>query len=252
MQKEFDFIMRNHFMTLEPTYKKEMRQQFAENHVVILDSLLPIPLQVALAAEAKNLMYEHGKRRDLTMKISGNTPRHYYSVGRDKVNEYGKLIPAFFHSETIREFLTYLNNDLPVHKVPYEAEEFIINRQGNIGDTHGWHWDDYTFALIWMVEAPKEGDGALIEFIPRTEWDKSDYDNCVTKVLEASDVSSMYVPENCCYFMKANTTLHRVTPLTGDSRRTVIVFTYASDEDYHSEITHESMEEIYPEDTRVV
>ena len=165
------------------------------------------------------------------------------------IHENGRIIPAFFHSEVIRNFLSFLHC-AEVLKVPYEPEEFIINRQQYTGDTHGWHWDDYTFALIWMVEAPKPGDGALIEYVPDTIWDKSDYENCVNKVLEANTVQSLYVPQDCCYFMKANTTLHRVSPLTGDSRRTVIVFTYASAEDLSDAITHESMEEIYPEDTK--
>lgn len=250
LQRQFDLMVYNHLHYLGEERLSQLRNDFLENSVVMIDSLLPDPLKVALSAEANYLMATKGKRRDLLMKVSGNTPRHYFSVGRDSIANHGKLIPAFFHSEIIRNFLTYLHG-AEVSKVPYDPEEYIINSQQHTGDTHGWHWDDYTFALIWMVEAPALDDGALIEYIPDTTWDKSDYENCVTKVLESNTIQTMYVPQDCCYFMKANTTLHRVSPLTGDSKRTVIVFTYASEEDFQNQITHETMEEIYPEDTHV-
>ncbi|MCU0097654.1 hypothetical protein N7917_32205 [Bacillus sp. OR9] len=43
--------------------------------------------------------------------------------------------------------------------------------------------------------------------------------------------------------------MHRVTPLENDSRRTVVVFSYASEEDLIKNISHETMGEIY-EDTK--
>jgi len=248
-QKQFDLMVYNHLHQLSSDTLSTLRKEFMDNQVVVIESLLPEPLKAALSAEARFLMAELGKRRDLVMKVSGNTPRHYWSVGRDSVNDNGKLIPAFFHSEVIRDFLTFLNGNEEVYTVPYKPEEFIINRQQFSGDTHGWHWDDYTFALIWVVEAPELGDGGLIEYVPNTTWDKSDFENCVSKVLEQEEIQSMHVPKDNCYFMKASTTLHRVAPLNGNSRRTVIVFTYASENDFQGMITHESMEEIYPDDT---
>lgn len=248
-QEQFDAIVKSHLESHSADYIENLKEEFSKNHVVVIDSLLPGPLKAALSAEAKYLMAEEGKRRDLIMKISGNTPRHYFSVGRDRINENGKLIPAFFHSQVIRDFLTKVYGDV-VYKVPYEPEEFIINRQQATGDTHGWHWDDYTFALIWMVEAPAEGCGALVEYVPHTEWDKTDFENCVNKVLEVSTVQRKYIPQDTCYFMKANTTLHQISPLTSETRRTVIIYTYASEADMtNGKISHESMEEIYPEDT---
>ncbi|MDA1478025.1 HalD/BesD family halogenase [Bacillus changyiensis] len=251
IKENFDKLVHDHLNTLSQGYINNLSKEFSENQVVILDKLLPDALKAGVHAEAKHLLVEHAERRDIDqMKVTGNTPRHYDSVGRDSITENSELIPSFFKSKVIQGFLKKVNNNESLHPVPYEPEEYIINSQQATGDTHGWHWDDYTFALIWIVEAPKKGDGALIEYVPNTEWDKSDYENCVQKVLDTHEVNSLYVPEGSCYLMKASAALHRITPLTGDLRRTVIVFTYASDEDFKKEITHETMEEIYPKDTK--
>lgn len=245
IQQQFDLIVQNHLDSLPKEYVQQLRNEFITNHVVVMDSLLPDILKTALAAEARYLLAEHGKRRDLVIKQTGNTPRNFNSVARDPIAQNGKLIPAFFESHVIKNFLTTLNNDETVHPIPYEPEEFIINSQQATGDTHGWHWDDYAFALIWIVEAPQPEYGGLLEYVPRVDWDKTDLKNCVQKVLDTHPVNKMSFAADTCYFLKSNTTLHRISPLTGGSRRTVIVFSYASDDDLKSPISHETMEQLF-------
>ncbi|MGH0593694.1 HalD/BesD family halogenase [Bacillus pretiosus] len=245
-QENFDKLIADHLNGFSEEYTEGMKNEFMENQVVIFDSLIPEALKAGVHAEAKYLLSEHGSRRDITnVEVTGNTPRHYNIVGRDSIAENANLIPAFFNSKVIKGFLAKINNNETLHAVPYQPEEYIINSQQATGDTHGWHWDDYAFALIWVVKAPPKGDGALVEYVPNTEWDKSDPKNCVQKVLDTHKVNTLYVPEGACYLMKANTTLHRITSLIGNSQRIVIVFTYASSEDFNKEITHETMEQIY-------
>ncbi|MCR8844951.1 hypothetical protein NQ117_14815 [Paenibacillus sp. SC116] len=251
-QAQFDGIVQEHLNQLPADAIQQMQDSFTENDVIILDCLLPEELRLEMEKEAMQILSEHGKRRDLVIKETGNTPRHFNSVGRESIAQHGKLIPAFFSSQPIQYFLSSLNNGKTVLPVPYQPEEFIINSQQATGDTHGWHWDDYTFALIWMVEAPGPNDGALIEYIPKTEWDRENAETCVQQILDTNEVKSLYVPQGCCYFMKANTTLHRVSALKNDSRRTVIVYTYASNEDLQKEISHETMEQIWAEEIVVV
>ncbi|MFB9328376.1 hypothetical protein ACFFSY_20795 [Paenibacillus aurantiacus] len=245
MQQSFDEAVEAHLNGLESQKKEALQRLFGERDMVIFDCLLPDHLRDAMQEEALLLLGQHGLRRELHIKETGNTPRYFSSAGRQAIAEHGRYIPAFFASEPIKRFLTEINAGNPLLPVPYEPEEYIINSQQSTGDTHGWHWDDYTFALIWIVEAPAEGDGAWVEFIPKTEWDRDDKANCVQKILDTHETNRVYIPQGHCYLMKANTTLHRISPLTGPSRRTVIVFTYASEEDFQKEISHETMEQIW-------
>ncbi|RFT62419.1 hypothetical protein D0U04_28155 [Bacillus clarus] len=248
-QEKFDKLVQDHLNGFSEEYIASLKNEFMENQLVILEELIPKPLIADMSAEAKYLLSENAKRRDITIKATGNTPRNFNVVNRDSISEKGKIIPAFFKSEVILNFLTFLNNNEPVHRIPYTPEEFIINNQQKTGDTHGWHWDDYTFALIWVIEAPKEGEGAIVEYIPNTVWDKENPEAGLKAVLESHEIQNVYVPQDHCYLMKAGTTLHRVTPLENDSHRTVVVFSYASEEDLSKNISHETMGEIY-EDTK--
>ena len=47
------------------------------------------------------------------------------------------------------------------------GEEFIVaNFLNRSGGTHGWHLDDPAFALILFFDAPEEGQGGSLEFVP--------------------------------------------------------------------------------------
>ena len=172
-------------------------------------------------------------------------------MGRDVIKEQGTIIPAVFSSEDIRAFLSSVAGET-LHPVPYEPEEFILNSQCQTGDTHGWHWDDYTFALIWIVEAPDPLSGGRIEYIPHTRWNKEAPREALSELLETREVRSRHIQAGNCYLMKASTTLHRITPLTSNTRRTVVVYTFASEADLTDEtISHDTMEAIYSPEINV-
>ncbi|WP_161519930.1 HalD/BesD family halogenase [Bacillus cereus] len=246
LQEDFDIILKEHFENLPKDYIDNLRDSFLEKDIIVIDKFLPRNLYNLLKQESKKLLEDLALRKDLIMPGSGNTPRHFNTVGRNAIASDGNIIPLFFNSEVVLNVLSKINGGKKVYRLPYEPEEFLIINQQSKGDTHGWHWDDYTFALIWIIEAPKIGDGALVEYIPKTRWDKEDPENCVQKVLDANEVTSLYVPEGHCYFMNAKSSLHRVSPLTGDSHRTVVVYGFATEEEIlNRDITHESVEAIW-------
>jgi hypothetical protein len=228
-------------------YIHELATKFREQHIVVIDDLLPPSVVEGMRKEARALLETKSQRREVTIKESGNTPRAYSSIGRDELLCSSSFVPEIFHNEALRECLSQIADE-PLAKVPYEPEEFILNSQSAPGDTHGWHWDDYAYAFVLVLEAPDPLLGGRVEYIPRLEWKRDDTEAYLRQVLTSKPVRSIHVDAGQCYFAKSNTTLHRVAPLTGATTRTVVVLTYASPEDMVSEsITHTSMEEIYPE-----
>jgi hypothetical protein len=245
IQQEFDKDVEKHFNTFSDEYLDLKKREFEKESIVCFDAFLPEKLNIKLFEEARNLLSKEKKRRDLQIRVTGNSPRSYFSVNRDSIIDHGEVIPTFFSSEPILNLLSKMNGDERVYRIPFQPEEYIINSQQASGDTHGWHWDDYSFALIWMIDAPEQGNGGMVEYIPHTIWDKTDSENCIENILQTHFVRSAYIPKGSCYLMKANTTLHRVTPLLKNSKRTVVVFSYANEEDLSKVITHETAEEIY-------
>ncbi|RPE04697.1 hypothetical protein BBB56_02360 [Candidatus Pantoea deserta] len=226
-----------------------LKSDYQSDLMVVIDDLLPQNIKLEMENEARTLLKEESLRREVIIAESGNTPRAYDSVGRNIIREKGKYIPAFFDSPAILNFFMQVTGE-KLYRVPYEPEEFIINSQNKSGDTHGWHWDDYSYALVWVIDEPDVLSGGRVEFIPRIPWRKTDTRDWIKNVLKENTVFSRHVSQGQCYLLRARDALHRISPLTSESRRTVIVFTYANDLDLNDEnLTHDSMEAIYPQDT---
>lgn len=244
-----ELTIASHISNTSSTVTQRRIEQFQTNHCVVLDDLFPQSIFELLRTEANQLMEQEAKRREVIIQESGNTPRAYLSVGRDAIARNGIYVPAVFHSEALRSYLSCIAGER-LTKVPYQAEEFIINRQESTGDTHGWHWDDYGYAFIIVVESPDPLSGGRVELVPRVEWSRDDTENYLRKILSEMPVLGCHISAGHCYLMKTDTTLHRISPLTTSSRRTAVIYTYASPSDLMSTtITHGSMEDIYPEDT---
>ena len=111
------------------------------------------------------------------------------------------------------------------------------------GDTHGWHWDDYAFALVWVLEAPPAGAGGGLERIAGVPWHKGAVD--VDAVLAASEPERHAVSSGSVYLLRADTAMHRVAPLLCDGRRDALCFTYASASDLERSVSHETLEQIF-------
>nr|WP_246874493.1 hypothetical protein [Pantoea ananatis] len=239
-----------HIQSFPASLINYLKSDYEEDLMVVIDDLLPGDIKTAMENEARELLAEESLRREVIIAESGHTPRAYDSVGRNAIRERGKYIPAFFDSPSILNFFMQITGE-KLHRVPYEPEEFIINSQNKSGDTHGWHWDDYSYALVWVIDEPDVLSGARVEYVPRIPWKKKETREWIKNVLKDNTIFSHHVSQGQCYLLRARDALHRISPLTYESRRTVIVFTYANDFDLADEsLTHDSMEAIYPQDTQ--
>lgn len=244
-----DELLGEHIAKLDVAKIDRWALDFSENQVAILDEILPHEFQKSLIEEARFLLENEAERRELIVKESGGTPRSYKSVGRDSIAEHGSYIPAVFYSNKFRAFLSKIAGQ-EVHPVPYDPEAFVINSLSTPRDTHGWHWDDYAFALIWCVDEPDPLSGGRVEYIPHSIWEKNDPEAGLRETLRENPVTSLHLKEGDCYFMKSNTCLHRVTPILEETKRTAVIYAFASTEDLSdTSITHTSMEEIYPKES---
>lgn len=134
--------------------------------VVQLPGFLPTALERAMAEEASELLRLYGRRVNVHVKSTGNTPRKYVSVSGNDVFAHAPLITQFYSIPELTQFLTALTGS-DVITAPYEPEQIVVNH-----DTHGWHWDDYSYSLVVMLEAPVRENGAQVEFVDGTSWDK--------------------------------------------------------------------------------
>lgn len=226
----------------------ELREEFLVDGFIRFPDFATPEVRAAVSAEVRFLLDVAARRRDVTIAATDHSPRRYEAVGRNAIFENAVLIPWLYRSPQLMRFVAGVTGEEEIITAPHVPEEILISRMTRAGDSHGWHWDDYPYAVIWVVDAPpRPDDGGFLEFIPSTRWDKRN--PRVQEHLDAHEIKRGDIAEGMLYILKADTALHRVAPLTRDGlRRTVLVYTYATPADLEREVTHETLEEVYPEE----
>lgn len=224
----------------------ELRREYAPDGCIELEDFAPPAVWAGVAEEVEQLLLTAAQRRDLTVASTGNSPRRYDAISRDAIVEGATLIPSLYNSPTLLRWLAEITGEEEIIHVPHEPEEILITRMAEPGDSHGWHWDDYPFAMIWLIDAPPAEDGATVEFIPHTTWDKEN--PRIEEHLAEHEIQRRNPKTGSIYLLRADTALHRVAPLTREGAvRTVLVLSFATPRDLEREVSHESMEDVYPE-----
>ena len=203
-----------------------------------------------LTNEIRKICYyaikQSGYERDLTLKTTDYSPRKYTSVGYNGVKKHAPVTEVLHESPVLKEIIakiTGLNPQTP----EFEAERYIINQQHGVGHTHGWHWDDYSLAVGLCIDDASNDYGGRLECVPHTSWDKNKPN--IREVLAENSLYSIKPKSGDFYINRADTTLHRVTPLEDEkSVRTMIIMSYQTQADAGKDLKFETMEELYPED----
>ncbi|MCX5388365.1 ArpA protein [Streptomyces sp. NBC_00083] len=215
---------------------------FQDEHIVPLRGFCPPELLGPLQRETYRIMDEHGVDRKFAFDITDGTPRQMTTVGQPVIKEHGPLVHATYFSPAVKSLLSRVVGE-EVHTCPYAGEHYVISRLGKNGDTHGWHWDDYTYGFILVLQAPDYRDGGFVQAVPHTSWDKENPD--VHGALLKSQVRSYAFEAGDAYIVKTDTTMHRVYPIRGETSRTIVNMTWASGADLRREITHETNDVLF-------
>lgn len=219
----------------------DFRRRFAREGFVELTAAIPADVWERVDGEVTAALDAHAERRDVCIAATGASPRRYRVVGRDALAASCPASASFYRSAPLLALLSDVVGEAVV-PVPYVPEELIATRLETAGDTHGWHWDDYGFALVWVLRAPPAADGAALEFVTGVPWCKTA--PRVDSILAERVPVRAHVATGTVYLLRADTTLHRVTPLRRDARRDAVCFSYAAAHDVARDVSHETLEAI--------
>lgn len=134
---------------------------------------------------------------------------------------------TFYQSDVVRELVAGIVNegDLFPNEDPYQPANYVCYREG---DESSWHFDaDNSFTMTLMIQAAESG--GLFEMSPDTRSDESEnYDHVKDVLMGNRDNEIVSVgrnPGELCIF-RGSQSLHRVTPVSGNSLRIMGVFVY--------------------------
>jgi hypothetical protein len=245
ISENIEDLLQQHYLSnslFNDSLMAEMADRFQAESYIKLTNFVPPSIQNTVRAEVYHLLDRYSLRKQIFVKATGNTPRFMETVRQSDIAAGGQIIPWLYHSEVFINFISQIVGEQAI-VCPYEDEKFLISRMTEPGDTHGWHWDDYSYNLVWLIECPPPELGGTLEFIPNTIWDK-DHPN-VDYYLATRTVQRRNHATGDAYLLKANTSMHHVTPLKANTVRIMLVLTWAGKEDLAKNITHETMEEVY-------
>ncbi len=200
-----------------------LRQMFKRDGFIKIPEIMPLILRQEMKKEALRLLDLYAERRDLKLVTTGNTPRKMSVVTSETIAANSEFINIIYRSTSLLSFLEKLAGE-PFLPCPSKDEEFLITRHEKSGDTHGWHWGDYRYALIWILETPPIEYGGMLQCVPHTEWDKSH--PRIHEYLCANPIRTYGFVSGDIYLLKADTTLHRTVPLNQDATRIMLNMTW--------------------------
>jgi hypothetical protein len=218
--------------------------EFKQHGVVNVTDCFDYEVRDALIKESLEAYKLFGKRKEFISKHGGHTPRIMYTVSKDNIDKAGNIIKDFYYNKKNLKLLSTILKE-NIHVLPYEDEKYVINIQRHKGDTHGWHWDDYAYALLLCVEAPKKEDGGFLQSIYNKDNNKFDIET-LNQIISSNPkiVESVYKTGDM-YLLYGSKALHRVHPLVNDANRMTICFTYCNDQDLREQKEHGSVVDLY-------
>ena len=220
----------------------EISSEFQECGFVRIPSFLPEDFLMRLLSDCDRIVDRLGKDKDLLMKNTNNTPRRMKTVGQHILAEHSAYIPQIYASEEFREFLRRLAGE-DVHRPPWPPEEFVLSNLYRNGDTHGWHWDDYSYAFVLYLKAPDVSQGGFVQTCGGGSWDKSNPK--VNETLLSGPIYTHRCESGDAYFLNAQKYLHRVTPITNNGERLIVNMTWANTADLEANMTHETNDVLF-------
>jgi L-lysine 4-chlorinase len=228
--------------SLSSQYFSTHAEQLSRESYTKVSEILPADLKAQVFAEVIQLMNEKSRRIDITVAVTGNSPRKMETINYENITEGGVLVPHLYYSRALRGFLCKLTRH-HVYDCPYDSERMTGTRQTRVGDTHGWHWGDHQYALIFIVEAPDISAGGMLQCVPHTTWDKAN--PRIHEIIAANSIRTYHHTTGDIYFFKTDTNLHRTYPLERDCTRIILNFTYSGPDDLVKSTSHETMSAIY-------
>ncbi|QIE45043.1 2OG-Fe(II) oxygenase [Pseudohalocynthiibacter aestuariivivens] len=223
---------------------ERLRQELEENQFVSLpDFILPAAREqaVADAMEARGRAHHNNSNRNCYLHRTGDPslpddhPRNIMLSASTKMIAYDRFsdqspVKLLYHWEPVRQMVAeivgveklYDNEDpcQPVNLLCYET-----------GDRSAWHFDSVNaFTMTLMLQAAEVG--GEFEMVPNTRTDDDqNYDyvgRVVTGQCPEDAVAVAREAGALCIFRGCNS-LHRVSPVVGDTTRVMGVFVYENE-----------------------
>lgn len=145
----------------------ELQRQFIETQYAYLPNLFTPKVFSLLKSEVEWL-----KQFTLARNYEPDGPgtsRNMRTFGGVRLFEESAVFSTLYVHHEIWTLLSKIV-DAPIYHSIEKQDIIGLNCLVDEGNTHGWHLDEGEFILIMIFEAPDDGRGGTVEFIPNWEF----------------------------------------------------------------------------------
>ena len=220
-------------------FTDECRQKLSNTGVLLLPQfLLPEALnQIRKEAQARaHLAYFTKKTHNIYLSESDTSLPETHVFNRQVKSSKGCITTDQIHSKSglhviynssiFKKFIANVVKENTIY--PYADPLSGINiHYAREGEELGWHFDNSSFAITLLLQAPKEG--GVFQYasnLCNTNSEEINFD-CVEDVLnDKASVKTLLMEEGTLVLFRGLNSLHRVTPTIGNRTRILVVLAY--------------------------
>jgi hypothetical protein len=138
---------------------------------------------------------------------------------------------VLYDSDVFREFLAQIFTEEKLYNYADELSSINLHYASE-GQELGWHFDESSFAITLLLQAPKAG-GAFEYVENMRDADKGEMNfEGVKAVLDGTqEVKKLEASAGTLSLFRGRNAIHRVTPTQGDTTRMLVVLAYNSKPD---------------------
>ena len=133
---------------------------------------------------------------------------------------------VIYNSSIFKKFIAHVVQENAIY--PYADPLSGINiHYASEGEELGWHFDNSSFAITLLLQAPK--DGGVFQYVSNVRninSDKMNFDGVEDVLNGKVPVKTLHMEEGTLVLFRGLNSLHRVTPTIGNRTRILVVLAY--------------------------
>ena len=223
-------------------YRDACKAQLDINGVLQLDGFLRPETLTQLIAEADDAhdgaYYTVAKHNVYLTKPNNDLPQdHIFNrqlsttkgcICTDQVPEHSPLM-TIYNSAEFQSFIAAVVGEDALY--PYADPLSSVNvHYANDGQELNWHFDNSEFAITLLLQSPKAGgDFEYVKDLRDADAGDMNYDGVSAVVEGRSRVERLHIDPGTLVLFRGRNSMHRVTPIVGDTQRILVVLAYNSE-----------------------
>ena len=220
-------------------FANQCRQKLSDTGVLLLSKfLLPEALnQTIKEAEAQaHLAYFTKKTHNVYLsELDTSLPEtHVFNhqvksskgcITTDQIQKESGL-HAIYNNSIFKKFISHVVRENAIY--PYADSLSGINiHYASEGEELGWHFDNSSFAITLLLQAPKEG--GIFQYVSNlrnVNSEEMNFEGVEAVLNNKASIKTLHIEEGTLVLFRGLNSLHRVTPTIGNRTRILVVLAY--------------------------